>query len=115
MGAPNGSLRAAPSVDYDKIREEARSAFASKVVEVKGYVAKLRKAQAAAEATLDMSPPRALRGPPPGKLLCFRQQVTQIQNPLHFVSPLYHPINRRFDLDLNSEKMADAETCHALM
>ena len=78
MGAPNGSLRAAPSVDYDKIREEARSAFASKVVEVKGYVAKLRAAQAAAEATLDMSPPCALRGPPPGKSLCFRAGIADL-------------------------------------
>ena len=65
-------------MDYDKIREEARSAFASKVVEVKGYVAKLRAAQAAAEATLDMSPPCALRGPPPGKSQCLRAGIADL-------------------------------------
>ena len=79
-GAPDGSSLAAPSVDYDKIREEARSAFASKAVEVKGYVSKLRKAQAAAEVTLDMSPPCPLRGPPPGKA---RRLCSGIADPAH--------------------------------
>ena len=43
----------APVVDYDGLRREAAAAFADKVVEVQGLVARLQKTQRAAEQALD--------------------------------------------------------------
>lgn len=43
----------APVADYDGLRKEAAAAFADKVVEVQGLVARLQKTQRAAEQALD--------------------------------------------------------------
>jgi len=43
----------APVVDYDGLRKEVAAAFADKIVEVQGLVARLQKTQRAAEQALD--------------------------------------------------------------
>ena len=45
----------APVADYDAARADAKHSFASSVDDVRGLVAKMQKAQRAAEQSLDMS------------------------------------------------------------
>lgn len=47
----------APVVDYNGLRKEVAAAFADKIVEVQGLVAKLQKTQRAAEQALDKRVP----------------------------------------------------------
>ena len=47
----------APVVDYNGLRKEVAAAFADKIVEVQGLVAKLQKTQRAAEQALDKCAP----------------------------------------------------------
>ena len=44
----------AAAVDYEALRLQARSVFAAKIEEVRGSIAKMQKAQRAAEQALDM-------------------------------------------------------------
>ena len=63
-------LAAAPVADYDAVRAGLKGVYASKVLETRTLVARLRKGQQAAERALDMSVNslkvgRALRAPWP--------------------------------------------------
>lgn len=55
--APAGAIRfmsRLAAVDYETLRLQARSVFASKIEEVRGSIATMQKAQRAAEQALDM-------------------------------------------------------------
>ena len=54
--APAGALfmTRLAAVDYEALRLQARSVFASKIEEVRGSIATMQKAQRAAEQALDM-------------------------------------------------------------
>ena len=60
----------APVVDYNGLRKEVAAAFADKVGEVQGLVAKLQKTQRAAEQALDKCAPPAL-GHSAQPMFCF--------------------------------------------
>ena len=69
---------AAPVVNYDHARSVATRVLSAKAMEVQGYVAKLHKAQQAAESALDMcrqSPCRVSREECPSS--CLGAQVPQ--------------------------------------
>ena len=55
--APAGAIRfmaRLAAVDYEALRLQARSVFASKIEEVRGSIGRMQKAQRAAEQALDM-------------------------------------------------------------